>query len=133
MSHSSKILFTCIWKVPLDYFDEPEDGTPEHEEAKDGNTNMMYSSKLQGPNAKRDWSSEQLEIIQSLGPENSWKFYYDSVVEYCLSQNSLHERCQKMARLGYRVDQIVGIQHNFISRQTPSSEQLNSTQRMKLG
>ena len=55
-----------------------------------------------------------------MGAENSWKFLYDSVVEYCLSQNSLHERCQKMARLGYRVDQIVGLQHNFVTRQTPS-------------
>ena len=29
VSHSSRILFTCIWKVPLDYFDyEDEEGTP---------------------------------------------------------------------------------------------------------
>ena len=29
--------------------------------------------------------------------ENQWKYNYDSVVEYCLTQNILHERCQKMA------------------------------------
>ena len=57
VSHSSKILFTCIWKVPLDYFDEPEDGVPEQEEAKDSNVNQL-SSKMQGPNAQRDWSTE---------------------------------------------------------------------------
>ena len=39
-----------------------------------------------------------------MGAENKWKFFYDSVVEFCLSQNLLHEQCQKMARLGYRVD-----------------------------
>lgn len=50
VSHSSKILFTCIWKVPLDYFDEPEDGAPDkEEEGKDEST--AHPSKLQGPNA----------------------------------------------------------------------------------
>ena len=56
VSHSSKILFTCIWKVPLDYFDEPEDGQPENEEGKEGSA--AHQSKLQGPNAQRDWSTE---------------------------------------------------------------------------
>ena len=29
VSHSSKILFTCIWKVPLDYFDQHENDRDE--------------------------------------------------------------------------------------------------------
>lgn len=65
---------------------------------------------------RRDWTPEQQEIIHSMGIENGWKFQYDSVVEYCMNQNTLHERCQKMARLGFRVDQIIGIQHTFVLR-----------------
>ena len=29
VSHSSKILFTCIWKVPLDYFDDMDEHNEE--------------------------------------------------------------------------------------------------------
>jgi len=56
--HTSKILFTCIWKVPLDYFD----------------CEQIENEKYDGK--KTDWQPEQLEIIQSLGDENSWKFNY---------------------------------------------------------
>ena len=57
VSHSSKILFTCIWKVPLDYFDnENEDGE-------------LDPSKIQGPGALREWSNEQVDIMQSFGPD----------------------------------------------------------------
>ena len=66
VSHSSKVLFTCIWKVPLDYFNE------------DQIENEKYDKT---PN----WSPEQLEIIQSMGEDMSWKFNYDSVIEYVLS------------------------------------------------
>ena len=51
VSHSSKILFTCIWKVPLDYFDSHYD---EH-----GNEINPGSANLMGPASKREWTLEQ--------------------------------------------------------------------------
>ncbi len=95
--------------MPLDYFDNELDS--------ENNQKDQPTPKTQGPGAERDWSPEQLEILQMFGADQLWKFNYDSVIEYCLSQNTLHERCQKMARLGYRVDQIVGIQHNYAAKQ----------------
>lgn len=56
-----------------------------------------------------DWSPEQLEIIDTFGKENRWKFHFETVVEYSMTQNQLHEKCQQLVRLGYRVDQIIGI------------------------
>ena len=35
VSHSSKVLFTCIWKVPLDYFDQQENDEEEDKNAAD--------------------------------------------------------------------------------------------------
>ena len=79
VSHSSKILFTCIWKVPLDYFDMQYDEHGNEIEHEGGMSNG------QGGSSKREWSPEQQELIASMGAENSWKFFYDSVVEYCLT------------------------------------------------
>ena len=73
VSHSSKILFTCIWKVPLDYFDNEYDD--------DGNE----LPAKQGPNSIRQLSPEQMELIETMDPDNQWKYYYDHVVEFCLS------------------------------------------------
>ena len=80
MSHSSKILFTCIWKVPLDFFDSDL---------------MEQEGRYEPAPTKKppEWSPEQIEIIQSMGDDGGWKFNYDSVIEYCLTQNNLHERC----------------------------------------
>lgn len=29
-----------------------------------------------------DWNAEQLEVIDSYGPENRWKFHYETAAEF---------------------------------------------------
>ena len=108
VSHSSRILYTCIWKVPLDYFDF-EEPIGEGDSTNCDPHTVVMKRKIQ-----TEWTKEQIEIIESFEElDERWKFQFDSFVEYNMNQNQLHDKCQKLARLGYRVDQIVGIQHSF--------------------
>ena len=70
VSHSGRILYTCIWKVPLDFFDFEE-------VAADGDENCdgtIIRRKIQ-----TEWTPEQIEIIDSFNePGNRWKFQFDS-------------------------------------------------------
>ena len=73
VSHNSKILFTCIWKVPLDYCEDEEFASGDKNQADD--TRNKNTRKF-------NWSPEQLEIIDSMGQENQWKFQYETIVEF---------------------------------------------------
>lgn len=46
--------------MPLDYFDNELDSENNQKDA---------PPKTQGPGVERDWSPEQLEILQMFGPE----------------------------------------------------------------
>ena len=81
VSHNNKILFTCIWKVPLDYCDDDDDDIPDlksNEESKE-----KQQPRPQRP--KFEWSPEQQEVIDTFGKENRWKFHFETIVEYSLT------------------------------------------------
>ena len=103
VSHSSRILYTCIWKVPLNYYEQEEHISDSVNVECDEHTVIRSRPKF-------EWTEEQIEIIKTFPTtDQQWKFQYETFVDYNMSQNQLHDRCQKLARLGYRVDQIIGI------------------------
>ena len=123
VSHSSRILYTCIWKVPLNYYEEelqsPDSVNVECDE------HVVIRTK-----PKQEWTTEQIEIIKTFSAQDQqWKFQFETFVDYNMSQNQLHDRCQKLARLGYRVDQIIGIQHSFQVKTAMSKVEPNIVQR----
>ena len=63
VSHSSRILYTCIWKVPLNYYDE-ENQSPDSVNVECDEHTVIRSRP------KQEWTAEQIEIIKTFSTQD---------------------------------------------------------------
>ena len=81
VSHSSRVLYTCIWKVPLDFFEYDEIPA-------EGDEAICEAHTAQKKRIQSEWTKEQIEIIESFeDKDDRWKFQFGSFVEYNMNQN----------------------------------------------
>lgn len=91
---NNKPYFTCIWKVALD--------TTEYEDAEA--ENAAHAARMKAMASFEQFDPEQRAIIENLDSRDRWKFAFDSIVEFNLSQDQLNDLCQLLGKLGYRID-----------------------------
>ena len=100
---NEKPYFTCIWKVTLD--------TTEYEDAEA--ENAAHLAKMKTMFSFEQFDPEQRKIIEGLDKRDRWKFAFDTIVEFSVSQSQLVDLCLLLAKLGYRIDQLVGHEKEY--------------------
>lgn len=74
---NGKPYFTCIWKVNLD--------TQEYEDAEA--ENAAHVARMKAMFNFQQYDEEQRKIIESLDKRDRWKFAFDTITEFNLTQN----------------------------------------------
>lgn len=70
--------------------------------------NAAHLLRMKSMFSFEQFDPEQRKIIEGLDKRDRWKFAFDTIVEFSVSQSQLVDLCLLLAKLGYRIDQLVG-------------------------